>query len=499
MRLRVLDPRSPFSGVSFSHLTCGASSPSRIWSCHYRRATIFRSVHSVARQYGRTSRDEDLQHYPLTCQASFWRGGTSKGVFINEKDLPVWVFGQVKGHSRQVVPGSWRSGKDLQRLLDAIIGSPDPYGRQLNGLGGGISSLSKVVIYRVPEPSETTDYDIEYTFVQVDIKTGELDMTGNCGNLTSAVGPVAIRSQAYVPSEEDLVKSPRVLRDGQISQQNKDFAYVNLRLKNINTDKIIQARFPLQRGKLLNGTKRVWRYLESGPYSIDGVPGQAAEINLKWMEPGGSKTGRVLPTGNPTDVLDIGSESVKASLVDVSNPGIFVDGRGFNWSFDRTPEDLNQNKELMSRLEALRKKGAELMGLPPTKPSIPKIVLVYPSDSEDAAIQCQAISMEQAHKAVPGTLALNLAAACKLRDTIPYQLRQESGQMRKGQIAIGHPSGKAQIDADVRDGIVVSVGFSRTARSLMEGFVNYASSREVPIPSLGYKTGHMLRRAPDFR
>lgn len=338
--------------------------------------------------------------------------------------------------------------------------------------------MSKVVIYRVPDAEEAADFDVEYTFIQVDIKSGDLDMTGNCGNLTSAVGPVAVRTREFQRVADRLVATDEEF------QAEAGPRIANLRLKNLNTNKIIHASFPVIRK--LGGVPR-WLYDAQGDYSIDGVPGTASKIDLQWQDPGGSKTGHVLPTGNTIDLLNIGSESIQASLVDVSNPGIFVDGRALSWSFQRTPEELNQNTELMARLEAFRKKGAEMMGLPQDKPSIPKIVLVYPPATDNTMIDCQAISMEQAHKAVPGTLALNLAATSKIPGTIPQRLFRG---MLEDQVIIGHPSGKAEIIANVNNREVSGVGFSRTARSLMEGFVNY----EAPMSKRAFLRKEILRQ-----
>lgn len=372
--------------------------------------------------------------------ASFWRGGTSKGVFIPERSLPfTWTTSE-------------QFYTELDKLLKAVLGSPDPYGRQLNGLGGGISSLSKAVVYR-PAPQDDTEVDVEYTFIQMGIKDGKLDVSGNCGNLTSVVGPLAL-NEGYV---RDL---PAVLDSGKDQQ-------LTVRLRNLNTSKIIRAIITATPSAL--SQTPVWKFQPSGSYNIDGVSGTASRILLQFTDPGGAKTGKTLPTGNAVDTVQTSSDTVEASLVDVTNPGIFVDGRTLGWEPLATPDQLNAATDLMSRLELIRRRGTEMMGLDPNDSAVPKIVLVYPPVSMDVDITCQALSMETAHKAVPGTLALNLAAACKFPGTVPYALARRTSSST---VMIGHPSGKADVGANIKDGIIDSVELARTARCLMEGFVN---------------------------
>ena len=164
------------------------------------------------------------------------------------------------------------------------------------------------------------------------------------------------------------------------------------------------------------------------------------------------------------------SDSVKASLVDVTNPGIFVNGCALGWTHSATPDELNAQTDLMSRLELIRRRGTEMMGLDPNNAAVPKIVLVYPPASNDVDITCQTLSMETAHKTVPGTLTLNLAAACKTPGTIPNQLARPG---EGSTVIIGHPSGNADVGANVKNGIVESVELGRAARCLMEGYMNY--------------------------
>jgi 2-methylaconitate cis-trans-isomerase PrpF len=190
---------------------------------------------------------------------------------------------------------------------------------------------------------------------------------------------------------------------------------------------------------------------------------------LSFLDPEGSKTSKALPTGNAVDQLRVGNQLISASLVDVSNPGIFIDGRDVGWSEDADPEKLNANQELLEKLERIRKEGTKKMGLDPNISSIPKIVLLFAAKADGMDISCQALSMEQAHKAVPVTLALNLGVACKVEGTIPNQL---SKHLHDANTVIGHPSGTLEVGAAMEDGGIQSAKLIRTARCHMDGFVN---------------------------
>ena len=209
--------------------------------------------------------------------------------------------------------------------------------------------------------------------------------------------------------------------------------------------------------------------------SQNGVPGKNSKITLSFVRPGGAKTGRTLPTGNPIDNLTLPDGStLSASLVDVANPGVFV--RVSDLGLD--PESLNPatveaNSELKVRLEQIRQAGAAKMGMDPKTESVPKIVLIFPSSSaqkQGVNIKCQALSMGQAHKAVPLTLGLCLGAAVSIPGTIPNQLVTGTSE---GSVAIGHPSGKVDIGTTFEDGDIVSAELLRTARVLMKGEVFY--------------------------
>jgi len=335
------------------------------------------------------------------------------------------------------------------------MGSPDPYGRQLNGMGSGISSTSKICIL---SPSLDRDMaDVDFTFVQVGVKDGGIDMAGNCGNMLSILGPVAF--DAGLPRRDEIGIDPET---GERT--------ATMRILNTNTGKMVHSRFSV------SGAPP--SYSPQGTYEMDGVPGQQSRINLAFIRPGGAATGKTLPTGNPVDTLGLPDGStIEASLVDVSNPGVFirVSDLGVRNLASLDPAAVEADAALKVRLEQIRRAGASMMGLDPNTESVPKIVLVFPSDvtqqSRGANVKCLALSMGQAHKAVPLTLGLCLGAATRLPGTIPHQLSVGAGE--RGIIVVGHPSGKLDVAAKVEDGDVLAVDLSRTARVLMTGSVFY--------------------------
>ncbi|EHY53868.1 hypothetical protein HRR83_004510 [Exophiala dermatitidis] len=342
------------------------------------------------------------------------------------------------------------------------MGSPDPYGRQLNGMGGGISSLSKAMVV---SRSTRSDADVDYTFFQIGVKDGRLDMAGNCGNLTSGVGPFALNVGLCQGSLETGSRTPP---EGETQP-------ITMRMHNTNTGKVIQGDFE---ACYVNGN---WQYHELGTCSIDGVPGTGSTITLSFLDPAGSKTGTALPTGNAIDEIKLDGDDgvIQASLVDVSNPGIFIDGRDVGWNADASPEHLNANHELLAKLETIRRRGTEMMGLDPNISSIPKIVLLFPPAREGVDIVCQALSMEQAHKAVPVTLALNLGVACKMDGTIPSRM---SRHLHRSNTVIGHPSGTLEVGASIEPGKIQSARLTRTARCHMDGYLNHLAAEEQAFP-----------------
>ncbi|KAI0847752.1 DUF453-domain-containing protein [Daldinia vernicosa] len=368
--------------------------------------------------------------------ALFVRGGTSNGLVIQRRHLPP--------------QDQWHT------VLPAAMGAPDPYGRQLNGMGGGISSTSKVCVLA---PSTRADADVEFTFVQVGIRDGVLDLAGNCGNMSSAVGPVAW--------DEGLVGERERGERG-------EYREAVVRVFNTNTSKIIHSRFRVA------GDPPV--YCPDGDYEMDGVPGTQSEITLSFLDPAGAKTGKALPTGNAVDTLTLPDGStIEASLVDVSNPGVFVriDDLGVSDASPDTftPQAVESDPALKARLEHIRQAGAAKMGLDPKTESVPKIVLLFSdSGSADVDIRCLTLSMGQAHKAVPLTLALCLGAAANMPGTLPARVRRVKGGEKSeivGPVVIGHPSGTVEIGATTENGRIVSADLLRTARVLMKGQVYY--------------------------
>jgi 2-methylaconitate cis-trans-isomerase PrpF len=355
------------------------------------------------------------------------------------------------------------------------MGSPDPlYGRQLNGMGSGISSTSKVVVIGPPStsvsssgsvsgvgPNSSSNVDAEFTFVQVGIRDGSLDLAGTCGNMSSIVGPAAWDMGILPPS-----RIPSLVSYDEATQSR----WATLRILNTNTSKIIVSRFKL------DGSPPM--YCPQGNYAMDGVPGTQSPITLSFLDPAGAKTGKALPTGNPIDELTLSDGStVKASLVDVSNPGVFITtsslGLDDATAANLTPAIVEADIALKTRLEQIRQAGALAMGLDTKIESVPKVVMLLPPSARRTSridIQCLAMSMGQAHKAAPLTLSLCLGAASQLGGTIAAELM---GGEKKDVIRIGHPSGVVDVGTTVRNGRIEEAKLLRTARVLMKGDVFY--------------------------
>lgn len=357
-------------------------------------------------------------------RAVFMRGGTSRAVFFHEADLPA-------------------PGPDRDRILGAALGSPDPYGRQLDGLGGGISSLSKACIIG---PSTHPDADVDYTFAQVDVHSAGVDYQGNCGNCSSAVGPFAI--------DEGLV-SPR---DGETT----------VRIHNTNTKKLIVARVPTRGGEAE----------VAGDFELAGVPGRGARIALDFLDPGGAGTGRLLPTGRAREAID----EVEASCVDATNPIVFVRAADLGLGGTETPQVVDADAALGARLERIRVEAARRMGIPGSA-AVPKVAFVapprdftaldgtgYPASAVD--VVARVISMGNCHRAFALTAAMCLAVAARVPGSVVHEV---SAAAADADVRLGHPSGVLPVAAVVveRNGELVAgrVTVYRTARRLMEGFV----------------------------
>ena len=311
-------------------------------------------------------------------------------------------------------------------------------------MGSGISSTSKVCVI---SKSARQDADVDFTFVQVGIKDGSLDMAGNCGNMSSTIGPMALH--------ERFVDKP-----------SGGGGEMNVKIFNTSTSKIVHSTFSVnERGE----------YEPNGDYSVDGVPSTGSKITMSFLDPAGSKTGKALPTGNATDILGLpDGSSVSASLVDVANPVVFVLASDVGVAGDIAPDALQANTDVVNRLEHIRQAGAQRMGLDPNIQSIPKIVLISApscSATDGVNIVCRALSMQQPHKAVPLTIALNLGVACNLPGTLPALTAV--GAEGKDSVVIEHASGKIEVGSVMKDGKIESALLHRTARVLMKGDVFY--------------------------
>lgn len=375
----------------------------------------------------------DISSTPNPIQAAFYRGGTSNALIFHKSNLPI-------------------EQSEWEPILAGALGSPDLYGRQLNGMGGGLSSLSKACIVA---PSNRPDADVEYTFVQVEIKTGKLDLSGTCGNMTSAIAPFAIDEGIVEPGHHDV----------------EDEMRGTVRVFNTNTKKIIHCTVAVD-----GGTRR---FEPRGGYAIDGVPGTGSRITLHFLSPGGSKTGRTLPTTNPLDSMNLTAldgtsssferESIQVTLLDVANPAVIINGHDVGVDARTTPDELDANKDCLAKLEKIRQKGAEMMGMDPSIGSIPKLVIVFPSQIAGVNIETRVLSMRQAHRAIPLTIALNLGVACQMPGTLPHSMLQKN--VTDGRVVVGHPSGRIEVGASMRDGEVEAAVLHRTARVLMRGEV----------------------------
>ena len=249
--------------------------------------------------------------------------------------------------------------------------------------------LHNLLVQREPP----TPPPLEYTFLQVGVADGEVDMSGNCGNLTAAVGPYAVeselmRDQLQDQSILDLTRGIRISTQDSAFQPQEILAVpATVDLWNRNTNKVIRSTFWVSH--IERGLQSQWNFEPRGNFEMPGVPGTGSEIRLQWLKPGGSKTASTLPTGSATDSVTVKGRTFSVSLVDVSNPGIFIDGRELGWDPSWKPTELDSNTDLMETLDQIRRAGTEKMGLDPNKPSVPKIVLVFPSKAEDRHIDCQ--------------------------------------------------------------------------------------------------------------
>lgn len=371
--------------------------------------------------------------------ASFMRGGTSKALLVQRQDLP-------------------ENQDQWPDIFTAAMGTPDPYGRQLNGMGGGVSSLSKVCIIG---PSSHPDADVDYTFAQVMIKDAHVDYRGNCGNMSAAVGPFAI-DQGMVKATSDET---------------------TVRIFNTNTKKIIHSTFSTENGKAVY----------AGDLSIPGVGGTGSPIKLDFVQPGGASTGKLLPTGNVVDQLDIpGVGNLEVSMVDAANAAVFVRASDIGLTGLELPDELESNPEIMAKLDAIRVQASVKMGIAPDIESAKKITIVpficFVTESTDnptlsgetvAAneidLVARVISNGQPHRALPLTISLCTAVASRITGTVVSKVL--SPNAGKDAIRLGMPSGVLTVGADVANEngqwVAHAGSFYRTARMLFDGKVFY--------------------------
>lgn len=368
-------------------------------------------------------------------RAAFIRGGSSKGTFFLKDDLPA----------------------DRSRWDDiflTVTGSPDPYNRQLNGMGGGLSSVSKVMVIGL---SDRADAEIEYTFGQVAVDKPVVDYSANCGNLSSAVAPFAL--------QRGLISVP------------KDATEAEIRIYNTNTKKILVAKFPVRNGL----------YDPRGDCEIPGVAGTGAPIAMNVLDPGGSATPGLMPTGAPVDTLELlDGSTIEASMIDACNAAVFVRASDLGLTGRESPDEIEAMPGLMDRLDRIRRAAGVRMGLGATPEDvplgIPKIAFVAPpmdyisidknenpADSFDIAVRM--ISMERVHRALPLTAVMCVAAAAR----IPGSLTKEASRPVGDEVRIGTPSGciVGGADVDVRNDTVhvEKTRVFRTMRMLMDGEV----------------------------
>ncbi|KAH7252980.1 PrpF protein [Fusarium solani] len=352
--------------------------------------------------------------------AAYYRGGTSRAIMLQAKDLP---------QNRE----SWGP------IFLGCIGSPDPYGRQLDGLGGGVSSLSKVCVVG---KSEKPDADVDYTFVSLGIKNTDVDYSSNCGNMSAAVGPYSIDSGLVSPTVDKDMKT-------------------TVRVHNTNTGKIIQQVFQVVDGEAA----------ANGDFAIDGVAGTGARVELKFLDPAGSRTGKLFPTGAKSEMID----GARVTCVDAGNPCCFVPAAELGVNGALSPQDIDADKALLRRLEEMRRKAGVKMGLAETEDSVPgsvpKIGIVSkPMDSQPNAVVVRAMSVGQPHKAIPVTVALAVAAAGNIPGTTVDECL--AGSLSSSEMTIRHASGTLDVAADIsHEGQLESATVFRTARRLMEGRV----------------------------
>ena len=376
--------------------------------------------------------------------ATYMRGGTSKGVFFNIHELPE-VY-QTPGPARDA-------------LLLRVIGSPDPYAKQIDGMGGATSSTSKTVLI---QKSARPDHDVDYLFGQVSIDQPFVDWSGNCGNLSAAVGPFAIN--------EGLIDSSKLPQNG----------IATIRIWQVNIEKTIIAHVPITNGAVQ----------ETGDFELDGVTFPAAEVQLDFMDPADATEGSMFPTGALTDTLEVpGIGSLEATLINAGIPTIFLNADALGLTGLELQDDINNDADRLAMFETIRAIGAIKMGLikevseAATRQHTPKIAFVAPPAdytassgksvaANDIDLVVRAMSMGKLHHAMMGTAAVAIGSAAAVPGTL---VNLAAGGGERSSVRFGHPSGTLRVGAEAeasQEGwIATKASMSRSARILMEGWV----------------------------
>jgi probable AcnD-accessory protein PrpF len=373
----------------------------------------------------------------MQVRATYMRGGTSKGTFFNIEDLP--QAAKVAGEARD-------------KLLLRVVGSPDPYGKQIDGMGGATSSTSKTVLVG---KSIKPNHDVDYYFGQVSIDKPFMDWSGNCGNLSSAVGPFAIKCGLVDNLVQDGIQVVRIWQ--------------------ANIQKTILAYVPMRGGKVQ----------ECGDYEIDGVAFPAAEIKLEFVAPV-DPSEALFPTGNLIDDLEVpGVGTFKATMISAGIPTIFLNADELGYKGTELQGDINSDKAALEKFETIRAYGAIKMGLikeldeAKTRAHTPKIAFVSPPQSytassgkviglNDIDLNVRALSMGQLHHAMMGTASVAIGCAACVPGTL---VNLACGGGEKDAVTFGHPSGVLKVGATILNQIVESASMSRSARVIMDGYV----------------------------
>jgi len=389
-----------------------------------------------------------MAHKPqIKVAATYMRGGTSKGVFFRLQDLP---------------EAAQAPGKARDALLLRVIGSPDPYGKQIDGMGGATSSTSKTVILSA---STRADHDVDYLFGQVSIDKAFVDWSGNCGNLSAAVGAFAISGGLVAPA--------RVPRDGMAV----------VRIWQANIGKTIIAHIPMTNGEVQ----------ETGDFELDGVTFPAAEVQLEFMDPAAEEEGAggsMFPTGRLVDELEVpGVGTLKATMINAGIPTIFINADAIGYDGTELQEAINGDAAALAKFETIRAHGALRMGLikdlseAATRQHTPKVAFVaqpasYTASSGkqvqagDIDLLVRALSMGKLHHAMMGTAAVAIGTAAAIPGTL---VNLAAGGGEREAVRFGHPSGTLRVGAQATqengEWTVKKAIMSRSARVLMEGWV----------------------------